>query len=152
MVDRNLVGRCGLYCGSCTIYRAGKDSEQLRKIIAEREKCKPEGIRCEGCQTVLANGWDNVEWGRNCKIVKCQEAKGLKLCCECDDYPKCEKFHDIADSCLKHGERLMDNLEKIKNGKIDDWLMEEERKWTCPSCSMPRAMHLSECHWCKVMF
>ena len=30
LVDKNLVGRCGLYCGFCLIYRAGKDSEKLR--------------------------------------------------------------------------------------------------------------------------
>jgi len=38
LVDKNLVGRCGLYCGSCLIYRAYKDSEQLRQKIAKREK------------------------------------------------------------------------------------------------------------------
>ena len=75
LVSKNLVGRCGLYCGFCLIYRAGKDSEKLRKSVARRSKCKPEDIRCEGCQTVLVDGWDNARWGKNCKIIKCQEAK-----------------------------------------------------------------------------
>jgi hypothetical protein len=48
LVSKNLVGRCGLYCGFCLIYRAGKDSEKLRKSVARRSKCKPEDIRCEG--------------------------------------------------------------------------------------------------------
>lgn len=67
MVNRNLVGRCGLYCGACIIYRAGKDSERLRRIIAEQKNCEPEDIRCEGCQTVLADGLDSKERGKNCK-------------------------------------------------------------------------------------
>jgi hypothetical protein len=64
LVNENLVGRCGLYCGACIIYRAGKDSEKLRRTVAEKENCKPDEIRCEG-------------WGKNCKIVKCLEAKRL---------------------------------------------------------------------------
>jgi hypothetical protein len=79
LVNENLVGRCGLYCGACIIYRAGKDSEKLRRTVAEKENCKPDEIRCEGCQTALANGWDieGEGWGKNCKIVKCLEAKRL---------------------------------------------------------------------------
>jgi len=78
LVNKNLVGRCGLYCGACVIYRAHKDSKQLQRKIAEQEKCKPEQIRCEGCQTASTNGWDEKgeEWGKNCKIFKCLEAKG----------------------------------------------------------------------------
>ena len=31
MVDQNLVGRCGLYCGACGIYRAFKDTSEYIK-------------------------------------------------------------------------------------------------------------------------
>ena len=63
LVNRNFVGRCGLYCGACLVYRAYKDSEQLRHKIAEEEKCESDEIRCEGCQTVLTDGWESKEWG-----------------------------------------------------------------------------------------
>ena len=63
-MNKNLVGRCGLYCGACIIYRAYKDSDQLRQKIAEREKCKPQEIQCEGCQTALTNGWNYDTWFR----------------------------------------------------------------------------------------
>ena len=123
LVSKNLVGRCGIYCGSCIIYRAYKDSEQLRKHVAERENCKPEDVRCEGCQTVLTNGWESKEWGKNCKMVNCLEAKGLEFCYECDIYPNCEKFRDLADHCLeKHREDLVDNLSKIEAGEVEEWL------------------------------
>lgn len=149
MINKNLVGRCGLYCGACIIYRAYKDSEQLRKNVAEREKCKPEDIRCEGCQTVLTDGWNIEEtWGKNCKIIMCLESRGLKYCYECDVYPNCERFHEIADSCLKDGENLMENLNKIKTGKVEEWLEAEDKKWRCQKCRKPIAMHLTECHWC----
>jgi len=149
MDNKNLVGRCGLYCGACIIYRAGKDSEKLRRTIAEREKCKPEDIRCEGCQTVLVDGWNSKEWGKNCNIVKCLNARGLNFCCECNAYLNCEKFRYLADSCLKHDENLMENLDKIKAGKVDEWLEEKNKRWRCKSCGKPIAMHLTECHWCE---
>ena len=147
--NRNLVGRCGLYCGSCLVYRAYKDSEQLRQKVAEEEKCDPREIRCEGCQTVLTDGWESKEWGKNCRIVKCLEAKGLGFCYECDNYPECEKFHGIADHLVSRGEDLMENLEKIKAGKVDEWLEKEDRKWRCSKCGKPISMYLDECHWCQ---
>ena len=134
LVSKNLVGRCGLYCGFCLIYRAGKDSEKLRRAVARRSKCKPEDVRCEGCQTVLVDGWNNARWSKNCKIIKCQEAKGVKFCYECDVYPRCKRFHSIADHSLKRGEDLMANLEKIKAGKVEEWLEEEDREWRCSKC------------------
>ena len=147
-VNQNLVGRCGLYCGACIIYRAYKDSDQLRQKIAEREKCKPQEIHCEGCQTVLTNGWNSNEWGKNCRIVKCLEARGLDFCYECDTYPNCKKFRDIADSCVRHGENLMENLNKIESRRVEEWLEDEETKWRCLKCGKPISMHLTECHWC----
>lgn len=150
LVNKNLVGRCGLYCGACLVYRAYKDSEQLRKNVAKEAKCKPEGIRCEGCQTVLTNGWDvkGEQWGKNCKIVMCLEAKGLDFCYECDTFPECEKFHGIADYLLKRGENLMENLDRIKAGKVEEWLREKDEKWRCSKCSKPISTHLDQCHWC----
>ena len=151
LANKNLVGRCGLYCGACKIYRAYKDSEQLRRIIAEENNCKPEEVRCEGCQTVSTNGW-NVEkiWGRNCEIVKCLDTKGLDFCYECDEYPDCKKFRQLADDCLKQGENLMENLSKIKAGKVEEWLEEEDKKWRCQKCGKPVTWDLTKCHWCGV--
>ena len=87
--------------------------------------------------------------GANCRIVKCLEAKGLDFCYECDDYPECEKFHGIADHLVSRGEDLMENLEKIKAGKVDEWLEEEDTKWRCPKCGNPISAYLDECHWCQ---
>jgi len=131
------------------IYRAYKDSEKLRRLIAERANCKPEDIRCEGCQTVLTNGWDvqNEQWGKNCKIVKCLEAKGLKFCYECDEFPNCKRFQEIYRSKLRHGENLIENLEMIKASKVKEWLQEEAKKWVCQSCGKPISDY-EECHWC----
>lgn len=149
MVNYALVGRCGLYCGSCMIYRAYKDSEKMRQLIAERAKCRPEDIRCEGCQTALTDGWDvqGQQWGKHCEIVRCLEAKELKFCYECDTYPDCGKFQEIYRSELRHGEDLVKNLDRIKAGDVEKWLEEEEEKWVCQVCGKPVSDY-EECHWC----
>jgi len=76
------------------------------------------------------------------------KAKRLDFCYECSEYPYCEKFSEIADSCLKFGEDLMKNLTKIKAGEVEEWLEEEDGKWRCHKGGKPIAMHLTECHWC----
>jgi len=148
LVNKNLVGRCGIYCGSCIIFRAYKDSEKLRQKIAERENCKPKDIRCEGCQTVLVDGWESEEWGKNCQIVKCLEAKGLNFCYECTIYPNCEKFRALAKHSLTYGEDLAENLNKIRTNKVEEWLEEEAEKWKCQKCRKSISRHLTDCHWC----
>jgi len=150
MANPDLVGRCGLYCGACIIYRAYRDSVELRRRIADREGCKPEEIRCEGCQKALTEGWDveDQPWGKNCRIMRCLEARGLRFCYECDTYPKCNRFLEIADSSQKRGENLVENLRRIQSGQVEEWLEEEAGRWKCKECGRPITMHLEECHWC----
>ena len=149
MINKKLVGRCGLYCGACVIYRAYRDSERLRQMLAAENSCKSEEIRCEGCQAVLTRKWKaDRHWGKNCKIIACLKAKRLSFCYECDVYPECGILHRIADFYWKHGDNLLDNLERIKAGKVVEWLEAEDKKWRCKKCNKPIARDLTECHWC----
>ncbi len=151
MVDRNLVGRCGFYCGVCEIYRAYKDSKELREEIAWKHGCSPDEARCEGCQAIDVYGWSyDKEWGKNCKIVKCLNAKGLNFCFECDEYDRCERFNRFAEICKGLGIDLRKNLEMIKEGRIEEWLLEQDKKWRCPKCGKPIIVSydFKNCHWC----
>jgi hypothetical protein len=152
--NHELVGRCGLYCGACIIYRAYVDTAELRQRIAEREGCRPEDIRCKGCQKALSEGWnvENQPWGRNCRILQCLEAKGLAFCYECDSYPKCDRFLEIANFRKEHGENLIENLRRIQSGQVEEWLGDEAEKWKYKECGNPLTMHLEEMSlvWCKI--
>lgn len=135
MVNTNLVGRCGLFCGTCGIYRAYKDSGEYRQRLANFFKCPPEKVRCEGCQALTPECW-----GNDCKIVKCLNSKGFKFCYECLDYVErtCEKFEEFSEAYLKEdGVDLRDNLARIKAGKVEEWLKESEEKFRCPHCGKP---------------
>jgi hypothetical protein len=154
-IDENLIGRCGLYCGICEIYRAGRDSQQLREKLAERHHCLPEEVRCDGCQALGISGWSHErEWGTNCKILKCLNARDLMYCHECAQYETCLKYAEFAEICSGLGMDLPGNLEKIRQGKAREWLLEEDRKWRCPRCGQPIIVSydFKDCHWCGQQF
>ena len=135
MVDRSLVGKCGLYCGACGIYRAYKDGGEYRQRLADFFKCPPEKVRCEGCQVLTA-----ACWGNECKMVQCLNAKGLQFCYECSDFERhtCEKFEEFSKDYLKDDNvDLRDNLARIKAGDVDEWLRESEEKFRCIHCGKP---------------
>jgi len=134
LANRNLVGRCGLYCGACSIYRAFKDDGEYRKLLAERFKCSPEKVRCEGCKALTRKCW-----GNDCKIVQCLRARELKHCYQCEQYEDqtCEKYENLALGYLEDGEDIRANLERIRNGEAEEWLRESDQKYRCLACGKP---------------
>ncbi len=150
MVDGNLVGRCGLYCGACGIYRAYKDGGEYRQRLAGFFKCPPEKVRCEGCQALTPECW-----GNNCAMVKCLDAKGLRFCYECSDYEKhaCQKFEKFSEEYLKDDNvDLRANLARIKAGDSDEWLKESAEKFRCPHCGkpLPTKSFGKKCYHCGI--
>jgi hypothetical protein len=145
MNEKSLVGKCGLYCGACGIYRAQRDSEEWRNRIASNYNCMLEQVCCNGCGDLTSECW-----GDGCKIVLCTRAKGVSHCFECPEYESgsCEKFEDLSRSYLEAGVDLRDNLVRIKEGKTEEWLEESRKKFTCKSCGSPIAVWNKKCHHC----
>jgi len=146
-VNQNLVGRCGLYCGACAIHRAYKDDGEYLKQRAERFKCPPEKVRCEGCMALTPQCW-----GNGCKIVQCLNGKNLQFCYECDEFERrtCEKYEKLAKDYLESGEDMRANLARIKRGETEEWLRESEQKYKCPECRKPLSVYETKgkCHHC----
>jgi len=68
--ESNLISYCGLYCGACHSFKKGK---------------------CPGCSNNEKASW--------CKVRKCNIAKGLKSCADCEEYPivsECPKFNNFV--------------------------------------------------------
>jgi hypothetical protein len=146
--DRSLVGRCGLFCGACGVYRAYKDGGEFRQRLADVFKCPPEKVRCEGCQALTPECW-----GNECEIVVCLNAKGLEFCYECSDFEghTCERFEKFARDYLEEDDvDLRANLTRIEAGNVDEWLEESERKFRCPYCGkpVPTTSFRKKCHHC----
>jgi len=151
MINKNLIGRCGLYCGTCPIYRAYKDSKELQGKLSEKYGCLPEEVRCEGCQALSTYPWTyEKQWGSNCKIVKCLNANKLIFCFECSDYNTCKKHTKLAESCSGLEMDLRANLQMIQEEKDEEWLLEQDKRWRCTKCGNPIIVSYKflHCHWC----
>lgn len=90
-MDKEMMGRCGTYCGVCDW----------------REK-----TNCPGCQ--VAEG--KMFWGE-CSVAKCSIEKEYKHCGQCSGLP-CEALKGAFDDPEHgdNGERLM-NLKNWNDGK-----------------------------------
>lgn len=139
----NLVGRCGLYCGACAIYRAERDSPELRKKLADNFKCEPEQVHCNGCQAIAPDCW-----GYDCKFVVCLKKKGYEFCYQCPDYQNrtCSQFEEFSKDYLQRRVNLRENLTKIKTN-LPQWLHESEELYTC-TCGKPLIIGSTKCHHC----
>jgi len=147
MNKKDLVGRCGLYCGACVIYRAERDDQEWRKRLAERFKCPPEKVRCNGCGALSPECW-----GFDCKLVKCLNHKGYQFCYQCPAYERrsCEEFEKFSKSYLEEdGVDLRRNLSTIKQGKIEEWVRYSKEFYTCRFCGKPVTTGANKCHHCK---
>lgn len=141
VLDRRLVGRCGMYCGHCHIYRAYRDSPSLRVKLAAKYGCSPGDIRCDGCQVVRARGWSgDSHWGRYCRILECLGDRGVRFCHECPTWPNCPGWTELAENYHMFGVDLKANLEMIRDGKVLEWLDQQDRKWRCVHCHSPIAV------------
>lgn len=148
MSDYSLVGKCGLYCGACTIYRAERDDQDWRGRLASKFNCSSEQVKCNGCGSLTG-----ACWGNGCKIVLCLRSKGQEFCHECDEFKanSCEKFSGVADRYFQSSKvDLRANLTMIQNGEVEEWLKQSEQRFSCKNCGKPTVAGSKSCHHCDI--
>jgi len=119
--ERALIAPCGIYCGSCPLYRARTD-ETLWQKIAERQGIPLEEVfLCEGCRPL--RGRVSVAGGSVCATYACAvDDKKVGFCYECEDFP-CLKLAPCADRAqeIPHNTKVY-NLICLQKEGIDTWL------------------------------
>lgn len=145
MVEHGLVGRCGIYCGACGIYRGYKNQDELLDELSTKWKIPTEKFRCEGCGALTPDCC-----GAGCKIVECLNEKGYDLCDQCMQFKEksCEKYESLASRYLKRGENIRVELGRIREMGFEPWLREQDLRWRCWQCSAPVSVHASICYRC----
>ena len=143
-----LIGRCGIYCGACYIYRAFKDGGSLLTTTAEKVGVARDEIRCEGCLGPVEDLWRNC---KTCEIRACLQERGLVFCYECPEFENssCSKYERIREFCSNRGENIKHALERIRDGNADVWLKEQDAKWRCPACHRSICWTQTTCHHCS---
>jgi hypothetical protein len=114
-----LVAPCGLYCGACPLYMAGKD-EKMAQAISQKFSIPIEAAKCIGCRP--AKGAPTPCRGQKCATYSCAEEKGSFTCVECDDFP-CGKLAPAADKADKvpHNMKIY-NLLLMKKEGLGAWI------------------------------
>ncbi|HEC77658.1 MAG TPA: DUF3795 domain-containing protein [candidate division WOR-3 bacterium] len=137
----DLIGRCGLYCGACDIYRAwiDKDEEKL-KGMAKYFRCAPEQIRCSGCQSTSKD-----KWSGDCKIVQCLDRNHYQYCYECALTEQCDIFQKLNK---RYKDMPGRNLTRLKKIGEECFLKEQKFRWSCPECRAPVEYGAEKCRKC----
>jgi hypothetical protein len=145
-----LVGRCGLFCGACVIYRTFKDKDVERaEGLAEHFKCAPEEIRCNGCQNPQLGDWSfgkEPDGSERCEIQRCLDSRGYKYCYQCPKLLECDLWEEKVNKSYE--EVPYHNLMRLKEIGERAWLEEQESMWRCPKCDRPIDFFTESCRAC----
>ena len=146
---RELVGICGLYCGTCPDYLAYRenDVEQLHKISQETG-IPVEEIRCDGC---LSGKVFPLCIECRHSFRQCAVEKKVTWCFECHDFP-CQRLKDFKDihvvNGISHHVHVIEDLRHMKEHGIEQWAKEQKRAGRCQKCGKRLYWFVRECPEC----
>lgn len=144
MPDRALVGRCGMYCGSCPIYRAPRDKDEKKIFdISFRTRCTIDMIKCDGCGTA-----DRFALSKSCIFRRCSSGRGLEHCSLCNEFP-CDTLLGLYEDDMRSGGEARTNAEHIREVGVDKWMEEADARWRCKQCGAQIALDMKTCPACK---
>lgn len=137
---KDQAGFCGIWCGSCPVYRASHDgNESLQLQVAFATRCTIDKIRCGGCRSgdlfVLSN---------SCAFRRCAEGRGLEACAFCDDYP-CEPLEDFYEDGQ---DAALINSNSMRATGLNVWLDNIDKSWQCSRCGAPITIGIDTCASC----
>lgn len=141
MENKKLDTYCGLYCGACKIYLVNKKG--LVEETAREWKMNPEDLYCNGCKTEKTS-----VFCRDCQIKLCSESKRVDYCYQCEKFP-CEILVNFRNDENPHHSIVLHNLRKLKEKGINNWLKEQEIRWSCSECGEKYSWYDNKCSNCS---
>ncbi len=128
-IRAGLIAPCGMNCRLCRAY--------LREKKA-----------CPGCR-----GDDRLKTKTRvfCRLKTCESARKTEAgyCFACESYPCARLSHLDRRYRTKYGMSMVDNLEKIKEFGIRDFIRQERKRWTCSECGEIICVHQPQCLSCQ---
>ncbi len=140
-MNKALAAPCGLYCGVCGIHIAWRDSnEKFKEKLAPVYGVKPEDLVCDGCLSDRVFGYCQV-----CPIKSCCSDKQLEGCHQCTDFP-CKFIDNFPVAVGK--KVILRSVPKRREAGTEQWMAEEEKRYTCPQCGHPAFRGAKRCRQC----
>ena len=146
---RELVGICGLYCGTCPQYLAWRENDvELIKKISESRGIPLEKVRCDGCLS------ENVfEPCIDCRpgFRRCAKEHNVNWCFECFEFP-CQRNRDFINAHIvdgiSHHEHVVEDLYYMKEHGIEAWVEQKDKEGRCPACGKMLYWSAKKCPYC----
>jgi hypothetical protein len=122
------IAPCGLNCRLCRAYGREKKA-------------------CPGCRG------DDTQKSKSCVscLIKNCENLGTEesaFCFDCPKFPCARLIHLEKRYTTRYGTSVIDNLLSIQKTGIENFIDNENKKWTCPQCGALICMHKPECLSC----
>ena len=123
-----LIAPCGMDCGLCIGHF--RDKKRCPGCHGE-DKNKPK--HCVVCRI------------KNCEKLASSEAT---FCYTCAKFP-CARLRQLDKRYrTKYGMSMIDNLESIREIGLDEFVVQEKERWTCPECGSLICVHREDCMTC----
>jgi hypothetical protein len=122
------IAPCGMNCSLCRAYG--------------RER-KP----CPGCR---GDNSKKTKTRVQCGIKNCENLKDgeIDYCFSCRDFPCKSLLHLGSRYKAKYGMSMIENLTSICKFGIQDFVKNENERWTCRQCGEMVCVHKTECCSC----
>ncbi len=137
---KKLVGYCGIYCGSCGMFRGriySKIAQEFLEIIKaagypDELTINPNSDKPDFNFTEFRKGLEYLSQensgaycqepcklggGVNCEFRLCVKEKGLEICYECDDFP-CKYY----SKTFKNSSEKQKDYERFKRLGLNRWI------------------------------
>ncbi len=116
-----LTAPCGLDCFNCELYEDNLTAE-FAELIHSKMGVPKEKISCKGCRQ---EDGKHFHLPNGCATLDCVKAKGVDLCCNCDDFP-CAFLAPTADQATRYPHNFkVFNLCRIKRVGLERWIEQE---------------------------
>jgi hypothetical protein len=147
---RNLVGICGIYCGTCPHYVAPRiQDEAYLKETSRETGNSAEEIRCDGCLSERVYR-DCIDCRHGFR--RCAREKNVTWCFQCADFP-CRRLRDFLDihvvNGVSHHAGLIEELQTMKDQGIDAWIEKQEEAGRCGECGKRLYWYELQCSSCR---
>ncbi|MCW3992246.1 MAG: DUF3795 domain-containing protein [Candidatus Bathyarchaeota archaeon] len=146
---RNLAAPCGLFCGACSVYVAGKrgDTERLEQIAGRAaarrgRQVSLTDLACDGCLSDVT-----ALYCGECALRHCVLERGWAHCAQCPDFP-CSQISDFNDDGRPHHGEVLDNIRRLRDIGLDAWIEEQRGRWRCPTCGCAVEWYAGVCPDC----
>ena len=127
-MEEKLIAPCGMNCALCMAF------------LRDRNKC-------HGCREESQN---KLKSRLNCKIKTCDELKNnhYHYCFSCAQFPCARLKHQDKRYRTKYQMSMIENLEHINTKGIQDFINNEQVRWTCSDCGGTICVHKGYCYSC----